>query len=430
MTGRAGRPVTVTAVFAVAEYRALWGGALISRVGDQLARVALALLVFHRSGSPFLTAVTYALTMLPALLGGPLLGGLADRYPRRELIVVCNLARAAMSAVMAVPTVPFGGLCALVFAAQILDSPGRAAGNALIAQVLPGEAYPFGVAVNQATYQVTLLVGFSAGGVIVTAIGPYPALAVNAATFVCCALVTGVGLRRRPAPSEHAPARSETGARGGFKVIAGTPRLRMLVALALLAGFTVIPEGLVVPYARQIGMPTSVIGLLFTAIPAGSVIGMLLLGRLLRPEAQIQVMGPLAVLSGLPLIVCALRPGAIVSVGSWALSGLLGAYQVTAQAEFVRLTPDHQRGRALGVASSALTAIQGIGVIIGGAIAEPIGAATSIALAGLANVLVGLPLAIAWRRIRSPSAQRPPAAPSGESRDGSDRGRGYVVPGL
>jgi predicted MFS family arabinose efflux permease len=151
-------------------------------------------------------------------------------------------------------------------------------------------------------------------------------------------------------------------------------------------------------------MPTSVIGLLFTAIPAGSVIGMLLLGRLLRPEAQTQIMGPLAVLSGLPLIICASRPGVIVSVGSWALSGLLGAYQVTAQAEFVRLTPDHQRGRALGLAASALTGIQGIGVIIGGAVADHIGAATSIALAGLANLLVGLPLAIAWRRIRSPAA--------------------------
>jgi predicted MFS family arabinose efflux permease len=396
---RSDRPVRFAALFRVAEYRALWSGGLISRIGDQLARVALALLVFHRSGSPFLTALTYALTLLPALLGGPLLGGLADRYPRRGLIVVCNLLRAALGVAMAVPKVPFGMLCVLVFAAQLVDSPERAARTALIRDVLPDDLYPLGVAVNQLTFQVTLLAGLAVGAVIVTAIGPYPALAVNAAAFVCCAAIMLGGVHRRPAVTEGMPSRTTPRAVQSLRLIVGSPRLRTVLALALLAGFSVIPEGLAVPYAAQIGMPAQAVGVLYAAIPAGNVIGILLISRIPRRQTQIRIMGPMAALAGLPLIACFVRPGPFVSVALWTLSGLAIAYQVIAQAECVQALPDPARGQALGLAGSAVTAVQGIGLLAGGVLADQVGPATTIALAGAAGLLTGLPLAMAWHRI-------------------------------
>ncbi len=70
-------------VFAEREFRWLWAAGVQSLLGDQLARVALSVLVFERTASSLLTAAVYALTFLPAFLGGVLLGGVADRYPRR-----------------------------------------------------------------------------------------------------------------------------------------------------------------------------------------------------------------------------------------------------------------------------------------------------------------------------------------------------------
>src|SRR4051794_9572143 len=87
------------AVLAVPGFRALWLAELLSVAGDQLARVALAVLVFGRTGSASWSALTYALTFLPALFGGVLLGGLADRFPRRRVMVVADLARAWLVAV-------------------------------------------------------------------------------------------------------------------------------------------------------------------------------------------------------------------------------------------------------------------------------------------------------------------------------------------
>src|SRR5690242_15962159 len=79
--------VTFREVFGVAEFRALWFGELLSIAGDQLARVALSILVFTGTNSAALTGLTYALTYAPSLLGGIFLTGFADRFPRRSVMV-------------------------------------------------------------------------------------------------------------------------------------------------------------------------------------------------------------------------------------------------------------------------------------------------------------------------------------------------------
>ena len=84
-------------VFAIGEFRALWSAQVLSFAGDQFAQVAIAILVYGRTHSPFLTALAYALTYLPPIAGGPLLSGLADLFPRRRVMIVCDLFRVGRS---------------------------------------------------------------------------------------------------------------------------------------------------------------------------------------------------------------------------------------------------------------------------------------------------------------------------------------------
>src|SRR5688572_28798166 len=110
MEVRAGR-TGLGAVFAIREFRYIWFAELASVVGDQLARVALAVLVYGRTGSALWAAFTYALTFLPALLGGVLLSWLADRYRRREVMIMADLLRAGLVAAMAIARLPLPVLC-------------------------------------------------------------------------------------------------------------------------------------------------------------------------------------------------------------------------------------------------------------------------------------------------------------------------------
>src|SRR4051794_31615753 len=100
------RHVTFSDVLANREFRAMYVAQALSVVGDQLARIAGALLVVARSGSPFLTALPYGVTCLPWLIGGPLLSVYADRLRRRRMMIVCALVRAVLILAIAIPHLP------------------------------------------------------------------------------------------------------------------------------------------------------------------------------------------------------------------------------------------------------------------------------------------------------------------------------------
>src|SRR5690349_15694853 len=152
------------------EFRALWGAELLSIFGDQLARVALALLVFQQTSSAVVTALTYALTFAPAVLGGALLSGLADRFPRRGVLVATDLLRAGLAAGMAVPHLPLPALWVLVGVLSMAAAPFKAAQLALLPRILAGDRYVIGLSVRQITGQTAQLAGFASGGLLLTAL--------------------------------------------------------------------------------------------------------------------------------------------------------------------------------------------------------------------------------------------------------------------
>lgn len=389
------------AVFAVPEFRVLWSAAVLSTVGDQLARVALSVLVFQRTGSAAWTALTYALTMLPALVSGVLLTGLADRYPRRTVMVVADALRAVLLAVMAVPGVPLPLVAALLVVAQLAEPPFAAAQGALLPAVL-GDRYEAGQSVHLITHQAGLLLGFVGGGLVVAWLGTSGALLADAATFAVSALVLRLGLRARPAPA-HVPA-PHVQIRAGAALVWRDRRLRLLVALGWLALFTVVPEGLAAPFSAEVGAGAAGVGLLLAADPAGMVLGTVLL-RFLPTSTRVRLLGLLAVATALPLVGYLLEPDLVGAVALLAVSGAFSAYQVTAGATFVRLVPDEQRGQALGFARSGLVAAQGIGVAAGGLLATAAGSATTaIAVAGLAGTAMALAATAAWSRVSATAA--------------------------
>jgi Na+/melibiose symporter-like transporter len=134
-------------VFAVGEFRALWLAQLLSVAGDQLARVAMTVLVYDRTHSALWSALTFAVTLLPWIVGGLGLSGLADRLPRRQVMITCDLARMVLVCLMALVSMlslasaALWIMVALLFLVTLLDSPFKSARSALVADILTGEKY-------------------------------------------------------------------------------------------------------------------------------------------------------------------------------------------------------------------------------------------------------------------------------------------------
>lgn len=381
-------------ILAIGEFRILLVAQTQSRLGDQLARVALALLVFGRTHSALLTTLVYAVTYIPPLLAAPALSGIADRYSRRAVMAGTDAIRGVLVAVMAIPAVPLGVVIGLLVVMSCLQPPFAAARNATLPAILPGERFQLGMGLIAMTDYLAQILGFTLGGVLVALLGgAHVALAVDAGTFVLSAAMVQRGLRpHRPPATEHT--KRAGFALAGIRVLGRDRRVTGLVLLVWIFGFYLAPEALAAPYAHQIKVGSVAVGVLMAADPVGAFLGALFITRLVSMQRRKRLMTPLAFAAGLPLVVNIVPWPAPVSFALWAVSGVLTCYIVTAQVRFTTAVADSVRARAIGVASAGLQTAQGVGVLVAGGIASAATPALSIgvcaAAGSLAVLVVGL----------------------------------------
>ncbi len=412
------------------ELRWLWLAGAQSLLGDQLARVALAILVYDRTSSGLATAAVYALTFLPALVGNIALGPVVDRLRPRFVLVSGDLVRAGLLAVMALPHVPLTGLMVLLTLAVFIGSPWQSVETALVAELVAERDLALGLGLRTATLQAAQLVGFAVGGAAVGLLGAPTALALDAVTFLISAVVIRVGVRSRPA----ATYRSATGGTetadavttdavttdavttdaGGSEqwfaavtVVLADRRLRTLLGFSCLLGLLVVPEGLAAPYAHGLQVGPFAVGLLLAAGPTGVLVGSLAFSRLTLPATRVRLVGPLAIASGLPLVASSFTAQLPVVLALWALTGAATAYHVQTITEYVHAVSPGRRAQAIGLASACLLTAQGVGLLTGGALSLWVGPPAAIATAGACASAAATFLAVA--RWRDESVVRPSA---------------------
>ena len=394
-------------MFAVAEFRALWGAQLLSVIGDQLARVALTVLVYDRTRSALLAAITFVASIVPTFVGGVTLAWLADRYPRRGVMIACDLARCALVLVMAIPGMPLAGLVTLLFLVTLVGAPFTSARAAIYPDVLDGEKYVMGTAVTLTTYQFAQVLGFAAGGAVTGFFGTRWSLIIDAATFAASALIVRAWVRSRPAPAAAAghrePARL-AGVIAGARLVFARPALRTPMLFGWLAAFYNAPEGVVTPLARDLGGGAAAVGVILAATALGETVGAIVFSRFVAPPTRLRVMGPLAVAACAVLVLFFWRPGLPGSLLILFASGLCASYQIAANAAFVSAAPREQRSQAFGLAQGGMSLGQGIVMILAGAAADHYSPAWVIAVCGAVGAAVALAIAVSWARDRGQSA--------------------------
>lgn len=370
------------------EFVAIVASQALSITGDQIARIAIAITVFARTGSALATSATYAASYLPWLIGGPVLSSLADRYPRRTVMVVCDLGRAALVAVLLVPDLPLQALFGVLILVGLLAPPFDSARSASLPDILPGELYLTGSLVINLVLQAAQALGFALGGVLVATVGARTALALDVATFGVSALLLVTAVRWRPAAATEPSAGLLGDARAGLSVVRHSRRMRALLTYALLAMAIVIaPEGVAVAVSQSLGGGAVTAGLLTASIPFGFLLGGFVLLRV-SPHRRESLLPALCVVSAAPLLVTPFIDAAWLVVTLWVLSGTGSALQIIASAAYIQTAPAAFRSRAYGVAGTALMGVQGLTLLLGGVLADWIGAREAVAVIALGGLLV------------------------------------------
>jgi MFS family permease len=361
--------------------------------------LALATLVFRATGSPFLSAVSMFGPQLAQLLGGAFLLSGSDRLPPRAVLSGLALAFAAGAAVLALPGLPVWAVFVVVLGQGLVASLGGGVRGGLLNEILPKDGYVLGRSVYNMLWGLTQMAGFATGGLLLALLSPRTCLLLAAALYVMSALVTRLGLTARAPRSSGRPSVAATW-RTNALLWSSRPRRLAYLGLWVPNGLVVGSDSLYVSYAPGAA------GTLYAVGALGMFVGDMAVGRLVPPGVRPRLATPLRLLLAAPYLFFVLRPGVALSAVAVTSASVGFAASLVLQERLLSLTPDDLAGQALGLHATGMAALQGIGAVLAGTLAQLTSPASAMTLMAAGSVTVTLALVVLGRR-----EERRPAVP-------------------
>ena len=397
---------TYRELFGVPEFTALFVASSAKTAASTVTGLALGTLVYSATGSPLLSALVMFGPSLAQLAGASLLLSAADRVPPRAALAWLSLAFALGSFAQALPGIGVGAIFAVSFALGVLSALGGGVHYGLLNEILPPGGYMLGRSVVNMSVGLMQIVGFAAGGLLVTVMSPRGTLLAGAALYVLSSCVAYVGLPRHAARAAGRPSVARTW-RTNRLLLAPAPRRYVYLALCVPNGLVVGCESLFVSYSPRHA------GILFACTAVGMLVGDTLAGRFVSRRWRARLGPWMRLLLAFPYLAFILHPPLALACAACAVASVGYSATLMLQQRLMDLTPGELSGHALGLHSSCMLAMQGVGAALAGAIAAWTSPASGITVMAAMSVTVTLALA---PRLRSAATagQRQAVSPAPE----------------
>ncbi|MDX5564978.1 MFS transporter [Streptomyces sp. ID05-04B] len=389
-------------VFAVAQFRAVFAGRLLGVMSDTLRAVALAVLVYDRTGSPLLTAVTMTINFLPQAAGGLFLAAMADRFTPRTLISTGYALQCAVGLLLAMGRLPVAASLVLVAGVACLTPVTTGATARVLAEALTGDTYVLGRSLSYLVAVSAQMVGMAAGGTLVVWLGVERTMLVTAGAHLVAAAISRLFLSPARAPRASAPA---TGGgsimrrtlRGNAALVATPGVLKLIMVQCLPAAYLAAAGSLLIPYSAHRGFSPQQTGVLLAATSVGMLIGDVVIGRAFAPATRERLVLPLLLVMGTPSLTLALDLPYPAVAAAYVVTGTGSAYLLGLQRRFLEAVPAELQGQGFALLNTTTMSIQGVGPLVFGVFAEFLPVGVAIALTGVGSVATTLLLREAAR---------------------------------
>lgn len=353
---------TYSALFAGREFRALFTSTALAVAASTVSGLALATLLYARTGSPLLSALGLFGPSFGQFISATLLMSAADRVPPRAALVTQGVLLSAATLLVAVPGLPVPVILAVGLVVGTITALGSAVRWGLLTEVLPPGGYVLGRSAMNISVGVVQIAGFASGAVLLHAIAPMTLLLASAVLYALSGMTLLVGLASRIPRGQGRPSVGAT-MRVNRALLADRRVRSLLLATWLPNGLVVGVESLFVPYAGRDA------GALFVGGAAGMLFGDALVGRLAGPGLRSRLAGPLRFLLAVPYLLFVLRPG----VGPATMLALVASVGFGAtliqQERLVGLSPLGGQGQLLGLQQAGMLGMQAVGATLAGSFA-------------------------------------------------------------
>ncbi len=374
-------------------FRLLWLAALGSTIGTWMQNYAQAWLVFDLTKSNFYLGLDTFLAQLPVLLFMLIGGVIADRHDRRRLLTgsqyVQMFSAFTLTALILSGHVKVWYIFLLSFISGCGQAFGGPAYQSLIPQLVPRRDLPNAIALNSTQFNLSRVLGPTAGGVVLALIGTAGCFAVNGLSFffVVFALAS---LQLPPhLPQTGRPALAEE-LKSGLRFVRNDRLLLTLTILVFVSTFLTMPILTMLPaFAKDVltandHAPEIRLSMLLACQGIGSIIGALTIGSLGRFKHMGRVLLLVQVVLGVLIAAFAVSTTLSLSLVLLLVGGTFFMAVFSISFSLVQLTaPDHLRGRVVSIYMVALRGGWPIGSLVAGAMADKFSAPHVMVVNGL-----------------------------------------------
>ena len=366
-------------------FRKLWIATVVSGTCVAAHDSAATWMMNAFTGSPFLISLMSTVASLPFFLFTLPAGALADKVDRQKLVSYINVGLAATAAGLAV----LGWLDLLnpyfilvsVFCIGVGFAFNAPAWTSMVPQVVSDQELPSAATLSGLQFNISGIVGPALGGLLIPLAGTNSIFALNAACFFL--VVLAVGQRKQPSVPAKLPSERFFESFGTVICYArNAPRFQAVLARNFLFALfiSVVPALMPVVGLKVLHLSSSNLGLLFTSMGVGSVVGAVIIIPWLRARVS---SGCLAFLANLLLalvyaFMAFVRQPELFFVGA-ALAGVgwtLSASELWLAAQ--RTIPTWARGRLNAMVIMISQGAMALGGVIWGSAAMIAGVSSTL----------------------------------------------------
>jgi MFS family permease len=385
-------------------YRLFFLGQVVSNTGTWMQRVAQAWLVLSLTGSPVSVGILALCQFMPFTLFSLVAGVVVDRLDAWRTVLGTQVTQMLLAAVIAV--IALAGvaepwhvyvIAALMGLVQVLDAPAR---QSLTFQMVGPAELPNAISLNAGLFNGARIFGPALAGVLIAAVGAGVCFAVNAASYVA---VLAALLMMRPqefhrlAPRERP--RILEGLKEGLRFARQEEQIMLMLGLVFVVSTFCLNFNVVLPVLAKHTLHSGpeTFGILSAVFGVGALLGALFSAHLSRATMGTCVLGS-AGFALCELLIAPVRSTLVVALLLFVAGVCFTTWSSNSNALIQLASPDHLRGRLIGLYFFAFAGTGTVGGILSGWLTAVGGTELALAVAGL----VGLSMSLyVWLRSRT-----------------------------
>ena len=362
--------------------------------------VAQAWLVYRLTGSSLLLGSVGFASQFPVFLVAPLGGIVADRWRKQRVVIATQTASMILAFILSLLTLTgkvhvwhIFVLAASLGVVNAFDLPGR---QAFLVDMVGKDDLMNAIALNSSMFNGARVIGPAIAGILVARIGEGWCFFANAISYI--AVIAGLMLMR----VQHRPRKTASPLAHlieGFRFVRRTGPIRAILLLLGLISLVAMPYSVLMPIFadKVLHGGARALGILMCATGVGALVGALTLAV----KRGVQGLGRWVAIAcgglGVSLILFAFSRHFWLSAILLLPVGFCMMLQMSSSNTLIQsMVPDELRGRVMAVYSMMFMGMAPFGALLGGALADRLGAPITVCMGGIASIGGA---AIFWRHL-------------------------------